>query len=166
MALLIQCIVLCAVFSLLILPPLFKTPLSQIMSYPPAIRARVESLPQYNKILHTTKQRNMMRKIVGALIAVVLLAVLAYCSGKTSFFPAFIHVFVLFFVVNMYDLIILDFIIFRNSTKVVIPGTEDMVKEYRNLTHHIKAAFKGTAIGIIAATLAASIVEVIAILNG
>ena len=161
MLLFIQCIVLCVIFTFLILPPLFRNPLSQITSYPPAIRKRVESLPQYKDILAVTKKKNILQKIIGAVIAVFLLAGLAYFSGKTYFISAFMHVFILFSVVNLYDLIIFDFIVFAHCKKVVIPGTEDMVKEYKNPIHHIKSACKGTIISVVAAVLAAGIVEVI-----
>lgn len=161
MALLIQCILLCIIFTFLILPPQFKNPLSQITSYPPAIRERVASLPQYEDVLGVTKKKNIVRKIVGTLIAVIILSFLAFFSGKTTFVLAFVHVFTLFFVVNMYDLIIFDLIIFPNSKKVVIPGTEDMVAEYKNPIHHIKGAIKGIMIGVVASTLAGGIVELL-----
>lgn len=161
MALFIQCIALCAVFTLLILPPQLKNPLSQITSYPPAIRARVESLPQYREVLGETRKRNVARKIIGTLIGVVVLVFLAFFSGETTFFAAFAHVFVLFFVVNMYDLLVLDLLVFPRSKRVVIPGTEDMRDEYRNPIHHIQGALKGIAIGILAAALAGGIVEII-----
>lgn len=161
MALLIQCILFCIIFTFLILPPQFKNPLSQITSYPPAIRERVASLPQYKDVLGVTKKKNIVRKISGTLIAVIILAFLAFFSGKTTFVLAFVHVFILFFVVNMYDLIICDFIIFPNSKKVVIPGTEDMVAEYKNPIHHIKGAIKGILIGTVAAALAGGIAELI-----
>jgi len=61
----------------------------------------------------------------------------------------------------MYDLVIFDLIVFAHSKKVVIPGTEDMVSEYKNPIHHIKGACKGIIIGIIAATLASGIVVII-----
>lgn len=161
MALFIQCIVLCSLFTLVILPPQFKNPLSQIASYPPAIRQRVASLPQYKDILGVTRKKNVARKIVGTLIAIILLAFLAYFSGKTNFTQSFIHVFILFLVVNLYDLIVLDLIVFPNSKKVVIPGTEDMVADYKNPVHHIKGAVKGVVIGLAVAALAGGIVEII-----
>lgn len=165
MALLIQCILLCIVFTFLILPPQFKNPLSQITSYPPAIRERVASLPQYKDVLGATKKKNIARKIVGTLIAIIVLSLLAFFSGKTTFVAAFVHVFTLFLVVNMYDLIIFDFIVFPNSKKVVIPGTEDMVAEYKNPIHHIKGAIKGIVIGVVVSALAGGIVELIGFLR-
>jgi hypothetical protein len=49
MVLAIECIVVCIVFTLIIMPPLYKNPVSQITAYPIAIRKRVESLPEYKK---------------------------------------------------------------------------------------------------------------------
>ena len=48
---------------------------------------------------------------------------------------------------NIYDLIVFDLIIFCHSQKLMIPGTEDMIKEYRSPWHHIKGAIKGIVIG-------------------
>jgi hypothetical protein len=153
--------VLCAIFTFLILPPQFRNPISQITSYPPDIRKRVESLPQYKDMLSVTKRKNVLRKIVGTVIAVFLLAGLAYLSGKTNFISAFFHVFILFSAVNLYDLIILDLIVFAHSKRVIIPGTEDMLRAYKKPIHHIKGACKGIIISAAAAVLAAGIVEVI-----
>lgn len=47
MLLIIESIVLCVLFTLAVIPPLYKNPIGQIMSYPTAIRKRVESLPEY-----------------------------------------------------------------------------------------------------------------------
>jgi len=92
MLLFIQCIVLCAVFTLLILPPLFKNPLSQIVSYPPAIRKRVENLPQkYRDVFAKTRNKNILKKIIGAAITVFLAAgkiPLRNRSGKRRPFTA------------------------------------------------------------------------------
>ncbi len=41
MVLLIQCLVLCTLFTFAILPAQYKNPLSQVMLYPTAIRKRV-----------------------------------------------------------------------------------------------------------------------------
>jgi hypothetical protein len=51
MLLFAECAAACALLTLLILPPLFKNPMSQIMSYPPAIRKRVEALPEYKRTI-------------------------------------------------------------------------------------------------------------------
>lgn len=82
------------------------------------------------------------------------------CIGVYTDLSAFMHVFILFSAVNLYDLLILDVIVFPNSKKVIIPGTEDRVTEYKNPTHHIKGAGKGVIISFIVAILAGGIVEI------
>ena len=47
MILVIECVILCIAFTLMILPAQHKDPMVMIMSYPPNIIKRVEQLPQY-----------------------------------------------------------------------------------------------------------------------
>ena len=47
MVLAIECIVLCIVFTLIILPAQYKDPMVMIMSYPQNVIKRVEKLKQY-----------------------------------------------------------------------------------------------------------------------
>ena len=65
----------------------------------------------------------------------------------------FLHVFTLFFVVNVYDLIVLDWGIFCHSKKLRLQGTEDMDKEYTDKLFHVKGAIVGTILGMIVAFL-------------
>ena len=57
MILLIECIVLSILFTLMIIIPLYKNPIDQIMSYPKEIRSRVESLPQYKDIIKPKEKK-------------------------------------------------------------------------------------------------------------
>lgn len=163
MLLLIQCLILCILFTFLILPAQYRDPLSQFASYPTAIKRRVQELPQYKDFIASVEQKNWKRKILASLLGAVLLALMAYFSGKDTFATAYVHVFVLFMSVNLYDLIVLDLIIFCHSKKLMIPGTEDMKKEYRNPVHHIIGALKGCIIGTVAALISSLLVFVIAL---
>lgn len=165
MTLLIQCIVVCVVFTLLILPPLLKNPVSCIISYPKAIRERVETLPEYKTTLSNIKKRHLIKKVVFTLLMGVLMAVVAWFSGANTFIKAFLHVFILFFSVNMYDLIVLDIGFFCHSKRVRIHGTEDMINEYQNPKHHIKGAVIGTLISFTIAIFSASLVGVFGLIN-
>ncbi|MGJ8770221.1 hypothetical protein [Clostridium botulinum] len=70
----------------------------------------------------------------------------------------------MFFVVNIYDMIVLDICIFCHSKKTRIPGTEDMDKEYRSPWHHIKGAGIGTIIGAVVALLSGGMLHFISII--
>lgn len=158
MLLLIESIILCVLFTLIILPPQYKNPISQIMSYPTAIRKRVETLPEYKDIIKTEEKKNITKKVCGCVLLIIVFAIVSYFSGARTFLSAFYHTFILFFVVNMYDLIVFDIIIFCHSKKLMIKGTEDMVKEYRNPTHHIIGAIKGTFIGAVVGIMAGGLI--------
>lgn len=154
----IQCLILCILFSIMILPPLYQNPLSQIASYPTAIKKRVYELPQYKDSIASVEQKNGKRKILAVLLLPIFLAVVVYFSGITTFKEAFVHVFILFMVANLYDLIVFDMIIFCHSKKLMIPGTEDMIDEYRNPMHHIVGAIKGSIISLVIALLTAALI--------
>lgn len=161
MILTIQCIVVCLIFTAIVLIPLYKDPLSQIMSYPTAIRKRVEGLPQYQGIIKSAEKKHIWKKIIAAIISTILLSLIAYFSGAKTFSSVFWHVFILFSSVNIYDLFVLDIWLFCHSKLSIIPGTEDMIDEYRNPWHHVRDAVIGTIFGIIIALISASYIYII-----
>lgn len=163
MLLIIECIAVCIIFTILILPAQYRNPLSQFASYPTAIKKRVYELPEYKDFINKVEHKNWTRKFAGAIFITVFLSIVAYLSGKKSFLSAYNHVFILFLTVNLYDLIVCDLIIFCHSKKLMIPGTEDMVKEYKNPWHHIKGAIKGMLIGAFISLLAGSLIQVISL---
>ena len=158
MILAIECIVLCIVFTLMILPAQYKDPIIMIMSYPPNVIKRVEQLPQYQGCIKEREKKHLVKKIFGVFLFAGLLAVVAYFSGCREFLDTFFHVFMLFFVVNLYDMLVLDFGVFCHSKKLRIPGTEDMDKDYKDYLFHVKGAMKGIIIGVVVAILAGVIV--------
>ena len=166
MAIIIECIIACAIFSLAILPPLYKNPVSQIVSYPTAIRKRVEQLPQYADTIQKTEKRHIAAKISGVLIIAVMLVPLTYFAGNVTFWRAFLHIFIITFSVNIYDLVVFDIIMFCHSKKLMIPGTEDMAEEYRSPMHHIRGAVFGTVLSAIVASMTAGLTLLARLLFG
>jgi len=159
MILFIQCLACCLIFTLVILPAQYKDPINMIMSYPPRIRQRVEELPQYKGTIKQREKAHVSKKVFGLVFFVIVLSSVAYLSGCRSFGTTFFHVFILFFVVNMYDLIVLDWGIFCHSKKLRIPGTEDMVKEYRDYMFHVRGACIGIVLGLVVALLSGCIIH-------
>lgn len=161
MVIMIQAIILCGLFTLMVLPRLYKNPLNCIMSYPAAIRQRVESLPQYRTVIQNYKTKHMAVKLTAVFVLVIVMAAVAWASGSRTFVKAFVHIFILFFAVNLYDLFILDIWLFCHNKRVIIPGTEDMEKEYKSPVHHIRGAAIGTVIGSFAAAAAGGLIELV-----
>ena len=158
MILLVECVILCILFTLIILPAQYKDPMSMIMSYPPNVIKRVEQLPQYEGCIKEKEKKHISKKIFGVFFFVAVLAVVAYFSGCRGFEDTFLHVFVLFVAVNLYDMLVLDWGVFCHSQKLRIPGTEDMDEDYKDYLFHAKGALKGIGIGVAVAILAAILI--------
>ena len=60
MLLVIQCIVCCVIFTLIILPAQYKDPLCMIASYPPTVRKRVASLPKYKDVITEKEKKHII----------------------------------------------------------------------------------------------------------
>lgn len=161
MILFVECAACCLLFTLMILPKQYKDPLSMIMSYPPGIIKRVEELPQYKGAIKQREKSHIRKKIGGLIFLVFVFSAVAYFSGCRSFVSTFFHVFILLFVVNIYDLIVLDLGFFCHSRKLRIPGTEDMEKEYKDYKFHVRGAVIGVALGLAAALLSGCAIHLI-----
>jgi hypothetical protein len=157
----LQSIALCLIFTLMLVIGIRRDPLNSIMSYPPAVRERVASLPQYRDRLSKASRRHLGRKAIAAAGIAVVFAVVLYLSGQRSFIEAFPYAFGLFLVGNLYDLLVLDWVWFCHSKKVRIPGTEDMPEAYRDKVFHLKAFFRGLIAGVGVALISAGLVEVV-----
>lgn len=62
MILVIECVILCIVFTLIILPVQYKDPMVMIMSYPPNVIKRVEQLPQYAGCIKEREKKHIAKK--------------------------------------------------------------------------------------------------------
>ena len=118
MLLAIECMIACIIFALIILPTQYKNPIKYIMSYPPEIRKRVESLPEYKNTVKSTEKIHILKKLIAVFVCITLLAAVAYFSGAKKFETAFSHVFILFLAVNLFDVIVLDIVVFCHSKKL------------------------------------------------
>ena len=149
MLLVIECMITCIIFAVIVLSTQYKDPVKYIMSYPPEIRKRVESLPEYKNSIKRTEK---------------LFSAVAYFSGAKTFQRAFLHVFILFLAVNLFDVIVLDIGVFCHSKKLRIAGTEDMDKEYKNYLFHVKGGIKGIILGVVISLLSSCIIYIVSII--
>lgn len=73
MLLAIECMIACIIFALIILPTQYKNPIKYIMSYPPEIRKRVESLPEYKNTVKSTEKGHILKKLIAVFVCITLL---------------------------------------------------------------------------------------------
>ncbi len=163
MLFLAQSAILCAVFSAAIILVVGKDPVRGIMSFPKAIRTRMEGLPQYRDTIRQKERRHIGLKVAAVLLFVMAFVAIAWFSGNRSFLSAFLYVLGLFTVVNLWDLVVIDWGWACHSKRIRIPGTEDMDREYRDPWHHLRGFFKGCAIGLAVSLLAGGAVASVAV---
>ena len=157
MVLLIEGIVLCLLFTLMVYL-MVRDPLKELYNYPPAIQKRVESLEEYKGRIPTKKNKVAAKSIASVLFIIVLSLILRYVNGYETFGEAFGYGFLLWTIVNLFDAVVLDCIWFCHDPHFVIKGTEDMVADYHDYWFHFKGFFIGEVLALVVCALAGLIV--------
>ncbi|MCH5315774.1 MAG: hypothetical protein J1E81_07660 [Eubacterium sp.] len=148
MILFVECVILCVLFTIPLLI-MSKNPLSGINNYPPAIIRRVRELGLIDDTELPSSKKVIARKLITAIFIAIICALIVYfVNGARSFWEGFATTYLIWTVVNWYDAIVIDWIWFCHDPRFVIPGTEDMVKDYHDYWFHAKASLKGMLIGL------------------
>lgn len=146
MILFTECIVLCLFFTAMVYIML-KNPLVTLYNYPPKIQERVKLLDKYKGKIPTSKNKFVTKSLVALCIVILFSLILRYINGYTNFIEAFKYSFIIWTIVNLYDVVFMDIIWFCHSKKAIIEGTEDMINEYHDYLYHIKQGIIGEIIG-------------------
>ena len=160
MILILESIVLCIVFTIMVYV-MSKDPIKTLFNYPPKIQERVKSLEEYKNKIPTKKNKVAAKICASILFLIIICLVLRFINGYTTFIKGFGYGFLLWTIVNLYDAIVLDIIWFCHDKHFVFKGTEDMVKEYHNYWFHIKGFFIGETLALIICALAGIIIQFI-----
>lgn len=158
MIILIESIILCGLFTLMVFV-ISRKPVNTLYNYPPKIQERVRSLEEYKDAVPTKKNKIAVKLIACILFVVILSLILRYINGYTSFPAAFGWGFLLWTIVNLWDVIVLDIIWFCHDPRFVFKGTEDMVKDYHDYWFHIKGFFIGEGLALFVCALSGMIVH-------
>ena len=158
MIIVIESIVLCALFTLMVFI-MSRKPINTLYNYPPKIQERVKSLEEYKDKIPETKNKVVAKLIASILFLVIIALILRFINGYTTFLESFKYGFLLWTIVNLYDAIVLDIIWFCHDPHFVFKGTEDMKDEYHNYWFHIKGFFIGEILALIICSLAALMVQ-------
>ena len=160
MVLLIESIILCAIFTIVILV-MSKDPIKTLYNYPPKIQERVKTLDEYKDKVPTKKNKLVAKVFASIIFIIILCIVLKYINGCENFLDSFKCGFILWTIVNLYDAIVLDIIWFCHDKRFVIKGTEDMEKEYHDYWFHIKGFFIGEVLALVVCTIAGLIIHIL-----
>lgn len=158
MIVLTESVILCGLFTLMVFI-MSRKPINTLYNYPPRIQERVKSLDEYKDIVPTKKNKIAVKLIACILFVVILSLILRFINGYTTFFAAFGFGFLLWTIVNLWDVIVLDIIWFCHDPRFVFKGTEDMVKDYHDYWFHIKGFFIGEVLALVICALAGLVVH-------
>ena len=160
MIIIIESVILCILFTVMIYI-ISREPINTLYNYPPKIQERVKSLKEYKDKIPTQKNKLFAKTMASILFLIIICIVLRYINGYTTFIDSFKYGFLLWTIVNLYDVLILDIIWFCNDKRFVLKGTEDMIDEYHNYLFHIKGFFIGELLALIICTISALIIQFI-----
>ncbi|MDO4355364.1 MAG: hypothetical protein Q4E13_02480 [Clostridia bacterium] len=123
---------------------LIKGPIFMINDYPPAIQHRVKSQNLVDESALPKKGNGVINDIVGCAVMMILFVGTSYfINGERTFWPAFWQAYIFGNAISWFDALVLDCLWFCHSKRFVIPGTEDMVKDYHDYWFHVKFALAG-----------------------
>ena len=158
MIILIESIVLCAFFTLMVYL-MSRDPIKTLYNYPTTIQGRVKSLDEYRDSIPTQKNKITAKIAACILFTAVISLILRYVNGYRTFAQAFGYGFLLWTIVNLWDLVAMDIIWFCHDPHFVFKGTEDMVSDYHDYLFHLKGFFIGEALALIVCALAGLVVH-------
>ena len=158
MLILIESIVLCVLFTIMVYI-MSKDPIKTLYNYPPKIQERVKSLDEYKDKIPTNKNKIFAKVVASIFIIIIISLILRYINGYTTFLEGFGYGFLIWTIVNIYDALIIDICWFCRNPRFVFKGTEDMTKEYHNYWFHIKESLKGEVIALIVCCIVGLIIQ-------
>ena len=158
MILITEGIVLCLAFTLMVYI-MSREPIRTLYNYPPKIQERVKTLDEYKDRIPTQKNKAAAKAAASLLFVIILSLLLRYVNDCRTFREAFQSGFLLWTVVNLYDVIVLDIIWFCHDPRFVFRGTEDMVEDYHDYRFHIKGFFIGEGLALAVCAIAGLIVR-------
>jgi hypothetical protein len=159
-SILVDGLILSLSLSVVILGSLYVNPRLWLHDYPAAMQERVPPL---------TRAEKRARLALTTLFLGVGFAALAYSSGRllaanggtVSFLTAFVHFFLMMNIFNLFDAVVLDFLLLAllKPKFAVLPGTEDLVYLFEDWGMHLRNYLKGI---IVCAVLSIPVALVVA----
>lgn len=164
MILVIECIAGCVLFGAFIILSVLKNQKAWINEYPEVVQKRYIELHPESEIKEpeALSPRVIAKKIIACLIFLVLLVGMVFLAGAKSFMQGASYCYCIWFVVNVFDTLVIDLGLMIHWRKCRLPGTEDMDKEYQLLTpKSLMDGLYGSIIGIPIAFITGLVISLI-----
>ena len=144
----------------LLLGILWINPEILLKDYPPDIQAKYGPMSERSR-----RQRLPVAVFFGVVVLGVVAAsfveVRANSGGHIPFLTALVHLFVMFSLFNLVDLLILDWpLVAMRPRFIVLPGTEGLAG-YRDYRFHFRGFLIGTVLVLVTSVLIAGVIAVL-----
>lgn len=157
----VELLILFLVFTLMVVPAVLKNPLSMVHDYPTDIYYKAVQLGLVKETQNRRSKKFLLKRVIAIVVMGLLFGLVVHHFNEAdSFLKGAGYTYLLWTAANWYDCIVIDWIWFCHSKRVVIPGTEGM-KGYKDYWFHARGSLKGMLLGIPAALVAGTFVAVI-----
>jgi len=134
----IECVIMMAVFFVLVFGMLFINPVSFVSDYPPEIQEEYYRSQRKEEVKKKLTTIMIIKKVIALIAFAFIFAWMAHIAGAESFVEGLLTVYGYIIVLAVFDTCILDWVLFPNIRRVRLPGTEHMDKEYHQKLFHVK----------------------------
>lgn len=162
----IAAIIICLLFTVIIIAGTKKNPISGLHNLPLDIQERAHSLTEYEgkleKIL--SARERIVKKLPAVIVLLILFEGIVYLAGARSFGQGFGYTFGLWAVIKIYVTIILNCGWYAHTPAAWIHGTEDMKSSYQNYKFYLSSIPRSLLAGAIVGVINGIVIMIIAML--
>lgn len=154
---LIEIILMCLIFFILVIGLLLISPKSFIGDYPPEIQEEYYRSQNQKKDREKNSLGMKIKKIISLIAFTFIFAWMLHISGAKSFLEGLLLSYLFMIVLFAWDIFFLDWVLFANIKKIRLPGTEKMDKEYHQKWFHVKACIPMVPVFVVMGVLSSLI---------
>lgn len=136
-----ECVIMMAVFGVLVFGMLFASPLTFISDYPPEIQERYYRTQHKEATKEKLTKIMLVKKVVALIVFALVFAWMAHLAGAETFLQGLGVIYAYIVILAAFDTFFLDWVLFANIKRIRLPGTEDMDREYHQKWFHVKGLF-------------------------
>lgn len=157
----LESVILCAVFTAAVVAG-SKNPIDTVYDMPEPIVNRCLELGLIDDTKKRSSPQTKAKKLLAGVITGLILAlVLIFVNHAENFLQGAAISYIIWFVIDWYDCFVIDWIWICHSKKIIIPGTEDLTKSYKDYKFHAVGSLKGMLYGIPIAVLVGALVQIL-----
>lgn len=144
----IETIVLALIFNAVVFISLYRNPIWWVHDYPEDIQE--EYFKHHKRIPVEPLSKNViLKKGTAIFLALIIFIMLMKIAGAKTFYEGFWGSYFIWSIINVWDCVFMDWILFANIKAIRLPGTKHMDKAYHQKKYHFIRGCIGMVLGLI-----------------